>query len=198
MDWTINKEAFDKLLLCLDVDRQEAGEKYEQIRTKLIKFFEWKGSLVPEDLADDTLNRVAKRIEEGEVIQNLNAYIYSVAQNVLKEAWRAKAAHESVDNLLPQQIPIQSTSEEIDEEREERELRLNCIESCMESLSAENRDLIINYYKDQGGVKIDNRKELAKSLGITLVALRIRVHKIKAKIEDCFYRCLKRKIEKGK
>jgi DNA-directed RNA polymerase specialized sigma24 family protein len=53
----------------------------------------------------------------------------------------------------------------------------------MQNLSAQNRELIIKYYQGEKGNKIKNRKDLAESLGIPPNALRIRVHRIREKLE---------------
>ena len=42
-DWILTKEAFERLLALLDVDRELAGQKYENVRRKLIEFFEARG-----------------------------------------------------------------------------------------------------------------------------------------------------------
>ena len=62
--WSLTKEAFDSLLSWLDPDREWAGEKYEVIRARLIKVFAYRGCHTPEELADETINRVAKKIDE--------------------------------------------------------------------------------------------------------------------------------------
>src|SRR5438132_6489695 len=86
-DWVLTQDAFDRFLDSLDADRERAGEKYELLRLKLIKFFEWHDALEPEELADETVNRVARKIYEGEVIENLNAYIFGAARQLASE-WR--------------------------------------------------------------------------------------------------------------
>lgn len=53
-------ERFDNLLRLLDLDRDVAGDKYERLRRKLIKFFEWNACFPAEDLADETFDRVGK------------------------------------------------------------------------------------------------------------------------------------------
>jgi DNA-directed RNA polymerase specialized sigma24 family protein len=94
--WVITQDAFDLLLRKLDEDRDRAGERYEAARRKLVKFFELRGSDAPEEHADETLNRVARKLAEGERIENVNAYLLGVARLVLKEVFkhhlRARAA----------------------------------------------------------------------------------------------------------
>ena len=84
----LTQEAFDKLLLRLDTDRIQAAKKYEQIRRRLMKAFEWNDCLCPADLADETINRVARKLQEGEEIRNLEAYFSAFAKHVLQEYWR--------------------------------------------------------------------------------------------------------------
>src|SRR6202008_405245 len=68
--WTLTQEAFDKLLSALGGDRDVAAQKYLELRANLIRFFEWRGCSFPEDHADETINRVAKRVLEREEILN--------------------------------------------------------------------------------------------------------------------------------
>src|SRR5262245_41567772 len=58
------QETFDKLLIRLNPDRERAGEEYELLRLKLLTYFRSRAYLRAEDLADETLNRLAKKIAE--------------------------------------------------------------------------------------------------------------------------------------
>ncbi|MEJ7712917.1 MAG: hypothetical protein WKF84_24510 [Pyrinomonadaceae bacterium] len=72
-----------KLLNGLDADRERAGDKYEELRRILIRFFEWRGAPFPEEQADETFNRVARRLDEGVKIKNIGGYCYEVARLVV-------------------------------------------------------------------------------------------------------------------
>jgi hypothetical protein len=61
--WVLTGEAFKRFLACLDADTEQAGEKYEAIRQKLVKFFDWRGAHFPEECADETINRVVRKLE---------------------------------------------------------------------------------------------------------------------------------------
>jgi DNA-directed RNA polymerase specialized sigma24 family protein len=89
--WTLTPEAFERLLASFDSDRERAGQKYENTRRKLLEFFEARGSRAPDEHADETLNRVARKIVEGEAIENLNNYCYGVARFLWLEASRGRA-----------------------------------------------------------------------------------------------------------
>ena len=62
-DWSLSQEDFDALLAWLDPEREQAGLKYEQIRGSLIKIFTGRGCTDPEELADETINRVTAKIK---------------------------------------------------------------------------------------------------------------------------------------
>ena len=62
--WTLSPQSFDLLLSALHADRDRAGEEYERLRRTLVTFFDWRGCAFPEELADETFNRAARRLEE--------------------------------------------------------------------------------------------------------------------------------------
>ncbi|MEJ7616640.1 MAG: sigma-70 family RNA polymerase sigma factor [Pyrinomonadaceae bacterium] len=149
------------------------------------KFFEWRGSTSPDEHADETINRVARKIAEGEVIQNLQSYFYGVARLLFMESLKEREREQAAIDQLPE--PIQAAEESGDSDS-----RLECFEQCVRSLPAENRELIVEYYQEEKRAKIDQRKVLAEKLGMPLNALRIRAHRIRVKLEDCVHECVKK------
>jgi RNA polymerase sigma factor (sigma-70 family) len=177
----LTQAAFDLLLARLDSDRQQAGVKYELQRSKLVKFFEWRGSTLPEDLADETINRVAKNLEAGEEIRNLAAYCVGTARHVFLESLRSRRKEELVEDI-PQTSVLRA---------EESERRMECLEHCLQKLSPQEADLIMQYYQNDKQSRIASRKEISARLGIPLNALRIRTHRIRARLESCVEMCMK-------
>ncbi len=198
--WVLSQEAFDKLLACLHPDRDRAAEKYEMTRQKLITFFEVRGSLSPEDHADETINRVARKLEEGKEIYASDAliYFYGVARNVLKEHWdRPDRDSTHIDDLAPGKGPSEDPKAAKEEEaaRIVLERRLECLEKCLQKLPREARELITDYYHGDKGIKVKNRSSLAEKLGMPLNALRIKACRVRAKLEECVNACLKELAE---
>jgi DNA-directed RNA polymerase specialized sigma24 family protein len=178
--WDLTREALDRLLAWLDLDRQRAGEHYEQIRAKLIKFFDWRRCPFPEECADETINRVARKVDEGvEVNVDPKNFFFGVAQFVLREQWKQPARVETDFERLP------AGSEPRDLERNH-----HCLDGCLDTLPPPNRELVVQFYQGNGRSKIENRQKLAESLGIPLNALRIRVHRLRIKLEACVTQCL--------
>jgi len=197
-DWVVTQAAFDRLLAQLDPDRRRAGERYEQIRQKLTKFFQWRGCATPEEYADRTIDRVARRIGEGAEIHAHDAYLFfhGVAINVLREHWKEaqKAQLKPLDDLpASQTAAIASESGEAESERVEQEHRLECLDGCVQRLPAQQLILITQYHQGEGGAKIARRNELAKQLNIPLNALRIRAFRIRGELESCVSDCARRK-----
>jgi DNA-directed RNA polymerase specialized sigma24 family protein len=88
--WSLTTQAFEKLLNAFSLDREEGAAKYEVIRQKLIRYFEWRSIAQADEYADETINRVARRIDEGQQIENLSGYFYGVARMVSKEALKER------------------------------------------------------------------------------------------------------------
>src|SRR5690349_12731629 len=85
-EWSLTREAFDKLLAAFSPDAEQAAVQYEALRSRLIKYFEWRHVPLADDRGDEVLNRVARRIADGQQIKNIFAYAYRVAYLVFLEA----------------------------------------------------------------------------------------------------------------
>jgi DNA-directed RNA polymerase specialized sigma24 family protein len=176
-DWVLTKESFDALLAWLDPERDEAGRKYEGIRLRLIKIFVCRGCREAEDLADETINRVSRKLKEIESTYSGEParYFYGVANKVHLEYLRRKPVP-----VLPPPMPVSD-----DVERE-----YACLERCIQNLTPNNRMLVLQYYQEEKKAKIDHRKKLSDQLGIALNALRIRACRIRASLLECVENCL--------
>ena len=182
--WTLTQEAFDKLLLSFGDDRDTGGKKYLEIRNHLTRFFEWRGCPFPEDHADETFNRIAKRVAEGEQIQNPSGYAIGVARllvlEILKGRQREQVALTEITN----------TSSEVVADADDSEQRIGCLRRCLGGLSDENRLLITEYYEGEKGDKIQNRKKLVEKLGIPVNTLRMRALRLRERLQACVEDCL--------
>jgi len=183
--WIITKAALNKLLERFSSDGDDGGIQYETARRKLIRFFEWNSVARAEDWTDEVMNRVARRIDEGQNIDNIMAYIWGVARIVLKEAKKeGDRGPISLDDAPPRSL--QKAAPEIIEPDE----RQQCFDRCLDELPPENRKLILAYYEGKGAEKIKGRQDLAEEMGIPLNALRIRVHRVRKTLEQCIAECL--------
>jgi len=189
-DWILTEEAFERLLELLDQNRDQAGQKYESIRRKLTEFFEARGSESPNERADETINRVARKIVEGEQIQNIIKYFYGVARLLWLETLRARDKSAIPLDLAP--IPVAPNYEEQKREQQVQEQKFTCFEACLSELRPAQRALIVEYYREEAGLKLDHRKQQAEALKMSLNALRLRACRIRTELAACLNACLEK------
>lgn len=188
-EWVLTKEIFDRLLSRFAPEREIAAEQYEITRRKLIKFFTFHRADDPEAATDEVINRVARRLDSGEQIENLHGYFLGVARFLLKETAKKNVRRDaalkevSIGGVAAAQLPT---------EAEQRERLHVCFENCLQKLPEDERGLIVKYYRENKSAKIEHRKELSEEMGIAVNALRIRMHRIRARLERCISECVEK------
>ena len=159
-NWSLNASAFERLLEWLDEGKNSDGQNYLEIRQRLVAYFDRKNSLMPEELADETLNRVARRIEEAGSIESETPakYCYITARFVFLESLRGiETAKVPIDDVLHQSKANELIAKDNSEETNLKEKMLDCLEKCTSTLEPLNRELIISYYFGEESIKIKNR-----------------------------------------
>jgi DNA-directed RNA polymerase specialized sigma24 family protein len=178
--WTLTQDGFDRLLSALHADRQRAGDEYQHLRLALVKFFQWRDAPAPADHADEVIDRVIRRLQEGEVIADLRNYCYGVARRVLAELTKRPAPAAIELETLPQAAPADDG---------EAERALACLERCLQAMPQADHTLIVEYHRQTGIAGIRARGALAEARGIPVNALRIRAHRIRKRLEACVRSC---------
>src|SRR5438093_3077873 len=131
--WSLTRPAFDRLLQRLSAEPERAAREYDVVRYRLIGFFARRGVGPCEALADETIDRVARRLDEGQIIERLDAYFYGVAMRVMLE-WRKRRAQErTAERAFPRPEPASSS--------ELREVRVACLERCLRRLPRDSHAL---------------------------------------------------------
>jgi len=173
----IKQEDFDRLLAWLDPDPERAGLTYENIRWRLVAILASRGCTCPEELADETIDRVARRVIDiqASYVGDQAIYFLGVMNNV---------HHEYLKRPMMPRLP------EPDDNAETKEKTYFCLEKCLDKLSANSRRMIEQYYAENKRAKIDLRKRIATELGIGLSTLRLRALRIRDKLQTCIEQCL--------
>ena len=116
------------LLRWFDADADCAGRKYEMLRQKLCAYFEWQGCFHADICADETMDRVAHRLANGEKITAANPTVYflGVARNVLREYRKQQKRYDvpADGQRLPATMPEPEKKAAGEQLRQER--RLQC------------------------------------------------------------------------
>lgn len=173
----LQKTDFDRLLWWLDPNPEHAGELYEKIRWRLIAILASRGCCFPEELADETIDRVARRVADIEATYagDKSLYFLGVMNNVhheyLKRPRLSELAPPPDDSAVKEQTYL-------------------CLDKCIEKLTPHAREVIGQYYSADRRAKINLRKRIATALGISNGNLRLRALRIRAKLQVCIERCL--------
>jgi DNA-directed RNA polymerase specialized sigma24 family protein len=186
----LNSARFEHLLRRLHPDRSAAGARYEDLRWQLGKFFEWNCACDAEDLVDQTLDRTAQKLEEQE-IHDVVAFAWGVAGNIRLEANKRAARKVAIrDAYDEEEYASDSGRTEKDlHAKIDRDRQFKCLQRCIQRLSEDDRKLFVDYYRsaeDSGQA----RQRLAARLGVTINALRVRINRMRDRVEDCVARCM--------
>jgi DNA-directed RNA polymerase specialized sigma24 family protein len=191
--WAQTPAAFRHLLTWLDEGVDSDGERYVEMRRRLVSYFGRKRCLSPDELADETLNRVARKLEEQGTITDASPahYCYIVARFVFLEYLRgAERRQTRLDEVRGVPDTMSRPAEaRADEDAVAAERRFDCLDRCLRQLTAYDRALILEYYSGDQGTGIERRRQLASRLGLTANALTIRACRIRGALQACVNGC---------
>jgi len=180
---TLTATGLARVLAQLGTDPERSAAAFESLRLALIRFFGWRGASFPDERADETLDRLAARLDRGEAVADLRAFALGIARNVLLEQWRRSASRPvHIDEAAMDALAQRAAPEDGP--------WLPCLARCLDCLPPESRGLVLSYYEGAGRPKIENRVRLAAGLGINEAALRSRVQRLRDNLERCISTCV--------
>lgn len=172
--WELDREALEALLQALAPDDPSlAGRKYQALHRRLMDLFAWERCEAPDQLADETLNRLARKTAEGASIPHFDRYAFGIARLIIQEETRKRQSRGAALRELQPAIRHPSG---------ENLNMLSALEECLAVLPHESRELIERYYAE-------DRSVLARKLDISVNALRNRAMRIREEL----FRCVSRK-----
>jgi DNA-directed RNA polymerase specialized sigma24 family protein len=187
---TLDQNEFDELLNWLSPNREEAGEKYESIRAGLIRFFSFKGCGNAEDLTDETINRVARKLSKLDLTTGFQpiSFFYGFASKIYLE-YRKKVQQSQVEFKPNIHSDLKKTgqTEKIIEDRHQ------CLDKCLEQVSPQDKNLAIQYFSKEKSAKFEHRRNLAAEMGLSINTMQVRIYRLKSVLRDCVENCLKEK-----
>ena len=179
----LTPEAFGRFLEWLSPDHEIAARQYLAVRKKLVYLFIRKGCVHSEDLADTTLDRAIMIFyQDPGKYSNPLALSCGVAKNV----WLEYLREIKPGPLETEDIPVMDRGDSSILEHESK-----CFGNCVERLSCEEHDLIVQYHQLRGRDKIEMRKRMAERYG-GINKLRITAHRIRVRLNDCISGCMQR------
>ena len=166
--------AFTRLLAWLDDGDDSKGERYLEMRRRLVSYFQRRDRSDAEELVDETFNRIARTLGDCGVIETRPParYCYVVAKFVFLEDIQHERRYVALDDTQTATRAV--IAGDADEARTVQEQRLDCLDRCLNELSSTNRQFIVEYHEDVRGRKIAHRRDMAARMGISMNALAIR------------------------
>ncbi len=163
------------------------GTAYETARRRLVLFFAGRACPDPEMLADQTLDCAIRKLDDIPPEAKPLAYLIGIAKNTYREHLRATQKAETLRS-------VHDISFNIADQQRETEQRHTCLEKCLAALPAEDRALVLGYYRHAKQQKIDFRKQLAEQFGMTQNALRNRIFRLNQRLALCVNSCLEHSL----
>lgn len=185
----LTKDQYDRLLEWLDSDRDIAGARLLQICASLSRLFLLKGALESDALIDETVNRVAKRIETlyPELPENPEAVFWGFARNVFREY---------VKELKKIRTLSETESLRSDGDPEgsgQIESNYGCLEDCLAELGHEDSEMMRDYFTYDPGTRSNVRQAIADRMSISLGNLQVRVFRTREILKNCIKNCISEK-----
>jgi len=178
----LSQDDFDLLLKWFGPDRDASAKKYLEAHERLTRLFRFNGCNRPEDLADEVMDRIAKK---PPALDNPNVHIavlLGYARNVLREHWRERT-------LVGEERDI-NEKPSVAGETAIKEISGRCLDGCLERLGEADRRFVLEYHKYEPGGKITHRKAMAEKRQTTLNALRLKASRLKSLVATCVKRCV--------
>ncbi len=188
----LTQEQFYGFLERLHGDREQAALKYEELHSKLVKFFQWSYCSCAEDLADETLTRTARKLyARDEEILDVEAFVWGIAKRIRQEGRKKDFKTVGFSQVSDERLSDAGASIELIHRKIQMEKERECLRNCLGQLPDEDQELFLEYRVDKGHY-MERRKKLAEKFGLTSGALRVRVIRLREKLEKCVAKCLGR------
>lgn len=174
----VSGEDFGRFLALLSPDPDEAGRLYTLLHRKLVGFFNTKGVSDPCGAADETIDRAVLKIADNTPVSDTNNFCLGIARYIVKERLRyTQREHSAFINFIKTLPTIPA---------EEMERFYGVLRYCFEKLPAPDQELLVAYCQVfRGRARADCRRRLAESMGLSVLALRMRVMRLRGVLTDC-------------
>src|SRR5215203_1606241 len=135
----LTSESFAILLESLSPDGAEAARLYTKLHESLVRYFELKGISAPDKAADETLDRIPKRINQNTKKEDIRFIAFSVAKFVFLEKLRKEQKRIRADESFYRKTDAVKDFPGAKDE-------LEPLRDCFESLYEHERKLLASYF----------------------------------------------------
>ncbi len=179
----MTNESFRILLEALKSHSNDAGGAYTNLRNSLVRYFQIKGDTEADEAADEVLDRVALKLSQNTEIKNLTAYSFGVAQIIYLERLRTAAKNKKAQTEFYAARERQSDDDLQDD--------LIYFRECFQKLSVEEKKFMQDYFPELPFTELtSHREKLCVEKKLSINNLRIKIYRLKQRLEDCVRRKL--------
>lgn len=182
----ITPKDFNGLLEYLSLDADEAAKKYEEIRERLIKYFQFRGCFDPEALADEAFNRMTVKLPDARFVESFDFshYFYSFAANIYHEDLRHRKRVVAIEDEIESLITEKSYPYE-------KHSRVSmCLELCLMKHPPKERRLLLEYYSFGRSENSAQRKRMAAEQNVSEQKLYSIISRLRRRVRECVKNCL--------
>jgi DNA-directed RNA polymerase specialized sigma24 family protein len=160
-----------QLLAVFDQDPKRAEQRYLELHQKLVRYFEWNQAAEPEDMAQEALKRGLTRLQDGQRITTDDpaGYFFGIARNLVREGWTLRKTEPLEDQPL---VAAQPSFRNLNPSEQVVFLR-----QCLDNLPKEDIEMLLAYVEGNG-------EDWGRTMGLEPGALRLRIHRLRKKLEE--------------
>jgi DNA-directed RNA polymerase specialized sigma24 family protein len=157
----------------------DVAPAYGRLHLRLVTYFRLRFPAEAETLADEVIDRLARRLDDGTPVVSLAGYALGIARLLVLEA----GARQRKERDAAREATLQR---ELSQQEVEPDPAAPALRTCLEAIGSESAAFILEYYAADGGAtRIARRQALAERLGMSLNALRNRALRIRVGLEKC-------------
>lgn len=163
-------------LLARFAEDGDGEKKYKELWRKLERHFYLKGLSATDAAADETLDCVARILEDGkEEIHDVDAFAIGVANRIFFARQKSERNERAAGHVF---YALRENNDDEEEDSFETQAR------CFNLLTDAEKNLLIDYYAEYAAnERHQKRKEIADRLGISYDLLRQKAARLRRKLE---------------
>jgi RNA polymerase sigma-70 factor (ECF subfamily) len=157
---------------------QEFMAAYEQYSDDIFRycFFQTSDREVALDISQDTFTKTWQYIADGKEVENIRAFLYRVAKNLIID-WRRKKKSSSLDSLLDEGFDYEEDYSEM--ERQETAYESEQAKEALDNLKDSYKEVLTMRYIDGMSVK-----DIADKLDAAENTISVRIHRGLQKLNE--------------
>lgn len=151
---------------------------YEEHHDALFRFsfFQTSNREVALDILQETFTRTWIYLKDGKKIDNLKAFLYKVAKNLIIDHRRKKKSY-SLEAITDTGVDFQSEKDEVDAAIQQSDQAFVLAE--LQHLDDDHREILLLRYMNEMSIK-----EIADTLGLTENHVSVKIHRAVEKMKD--------------